>query len=905
MEWKGDEEKLQQLCQLFHLASSPDNNVQQQVMQTLNQFSSLPDFNLYLVTVFAKMTNQPEIVRQRAGLLLKTNLSRGASVEQQVAAYIQANTLISVRDPSKVIRHTAGTVITTIVSKVGVVGCVQTLDNLAQLIGDSSAEVAEGSFNALNKICEDGVTMLKHMWESPPHETQPFVSWCTERLLPRVLEYAKPSAPLHSRQNAIECLNHFALNYMFSAPRYHEFLPFAQKYVEVLGVMSQDPDTTVLKDVCKGFVCIIENDWQCKTQQMCEVVLTYMLKASRHPEYVVRLEALEIWTACTYSQMMLDLVQQMLPELVPVLLGNMVYSQADYNGMETNMIDDIDESSVPDNSKDIKPRCHKEKEDEDDDADDKQSGGAWGDEWTARKAAASSLDRLSNAFRVEIPPIVLPLIQQKLEDPSWEVQESGVLALGAIAFGCMDYLVQFLPQVMQLLLKLCEAPKPLLRSISCWCASRFSQWICHEKNPQQEQVLKAVLSALLQRTLDKNKRVQEAACSAFAVLEEEARVLLVPYLDDIVSTLVRAFQYYQAKNLLILYDATGTLAEAVGQDLNKPQYVQALLTPLADKFDKVADNDRSIIALFECLSILARSLGQSFLPLAPRLVERCMRLILEQGRAAQMWLQNPNEFEKPDREVMAASIDLLAGIIEGEQAAEVLARQNFMIVIPEVLKDTALQVKQSAFALVGDCAKNNIQYLTPFLPDILPLCAKSLRDNTSATVSNNSSWAIGEICVKVGAEYMAPYMDDIIQSLISVLQRQQGGGHQLLKQNVCITLGRLGMVSPQHMGKQLPAFVSMWCLAMAPARLDLEKVNAFQGMCQMIKANPQAALACIPALCIAISSFCPNPPPQLEPQFREILSSYKQTLGPNWAAVYGQLPQDTQMMLHHMYGLTA
>lgn len=282
-----------------------------------------------------------------------------------------------------------------------------------------------------------------------------------------------------------------------------------------------------------------------------------------------------------------------------------------------------------------------------------------------------------------------------------------------------------------------------------------------------------------------------------------------------------------------------------------------------------------------------------------------MRLILEGARAAQMWLQNPNEFEKPDREVMAASIDLLAGIIEGEKAAEVLARQNFMIVIPEVLKDTALQVKQSAFALVGDCAKNNIQYLTPILPDILPLCAKSLRDNTSATVSNNSSWAIGEICVKVGAEYMAPYLDDIIQSLVGVLQRQQGRGHQLLQQNVCITLGRLGMVSPQHMGKQLPAFVSMWCLAMGPARLDLEKVNAFQGLCQMIKANPQAALGCLPALCIAISSFCPNPPPQLEPQFREILSSYKQTLGQNWPAVYGQLPQDTQMMLHHMYGLTA
>jgi transportin-1 len=75
---------------------------------------------------------------------------------------------------------------------------------------------------------------------------------------------------------------------------------------------------------------------------------------------------------------------------------------------------------------------------------------------------------------------------------------------------------------------------------------------------------------LLQRILDKNKRCQEAACSAFATLEEEACYELVPYLDDILRTLVEAFERYQAKNLLILYDAIGTLADSVGQYLNTP-----------------------------------------------------------------------------------------------------------------------------------------------------------------------------------------------------------------------------------------------------------------------------------------------------------------------------------------------
>lgn len=53
-----------------------------------------------------------------------------------------------------------------------------------------------------------------------------------------------------------------------------------------------------------------------------------------------------------------------------------------------------------------------------------------------------------------------------------------------------------------------------------------------------------VLFSLLQRILDKNKRVQEAACSAFATLEEEATFELVPYLEPILVNLTTAFKTY-------------------------------------------------------------------------------------------------------------------------------------------------------------------------------------------------------------------------------------------------------------------------------------------------------------------------------------------------------------------------
>jgi transportin-1 len=75
---------------------------------------------------------------------------------------------------------------------------------------------------------------------------------------------------------------------------------------------------------------------------------------------------------------------------------------------------------------------------------------------------------------------------------------------------------------------------------------------------------------LLQMVLDGNKRVQEAGCSAFATLEEEAGIELQPYLEPILHNLTFAFNKYQQKNLLILYDALGTLADSVGSALGQP-----------------------------------------------------------------------------------------------------------------------------------------------------------------------------------------------------------------------------------------------------------------------------------------------------------------------------------------------
>ena len=99
--------------------------------------------------------------------------------------------------------------------------------------------------------------------------------------------------------------------------------------------------------------------------------------------------------------------------------------------------------------------------------------------------------------------------------------------------------------------------------------------------------------------LDNNKRVQEAGCSAFATLEEDAGQELSPYLDPVLRNLVLAFDKYQHKNMLILYDAVGTLADAVGGSLANPGYVDILMPPLLKRWSKLKDDDEDLVPLLE------------------------------------------------------------------------------------------------------------------------------------------------------------------------------------------------------------------------------------------------------------------------------------------------------------------
>ena len=83
----------------------------------------------------------------------------------------------------------------------------------------------------------------------------------------------------------------------------------------------------------------------------------------------------------------------------------------------------------------------------------------------------------------------------------------------------------------------------------------------------------------------------------------------------------------QHKNLLILYDAIGTLADSVGHHLNKPEFINMLMPPLIQKWNQLKDEDKDLFPLLECLSSVATALRSGFFPYAEPVFQRCVSLV--------------------------------------------------------------------------------------------------------------------------------------------------------------------------------------------------------------------------------------------------------------------------------------
>lgn len=428
----------------------------------------------------------------------------------------------------------------------------------------------------------------------------------------------------------------------------------------------------------------------------------------------------------------------------------------------------------------------------------------------------------------------------------------------------------------------CLNETPLIRAITCWTISRYSSWIV------TSDFLENIIVGLLETILDENKGVQKAACSAFATFEEECQLAIVPYLETVIKTFVAAFAKYQHNNLLILYDAIATLAVSVDTHLNNPNFINLLMTPFIEKWNLLDDTDKNLSPLLECLASIVPALQNGFLPYCEPVYKRCICLLEKILGQEISHLEYPEQFEAPDKDPLIVSLDLLSGLAEGlkGEIEKFVVSSNVMQLLYYCIQDPLPDVRQAAFALLGDLTKACFDQVCPTVQNILPILTLNL-DLNFVSVCNNATWALGEISMKLGHN-IVQYIKPIVERLFYVITETTN--QRALLENTAITVCRLAYSCPQEMAVYLNLFLRPCCRILRNIKDSEIKDEAFRGLCQMIARNPEAASNDFIFFCDAIASWI-QPKEDLVDMFRTILQEFKRQFGEeNWRNFTSQFP---------------
>lgn len=787
-------------------------------------------------------------------------------------AYVRASALSCLEDPDPKIRGFAGTIITEIIQRGGILGWPELLPELLSLAsnerGDISPAAQEGAMGALAKVCEDNKKLLDKEYQG----RRPL-----DVIVPRLLAItASPIAKV--RALALASINSFI-------PQEPQAITVSiDQLLARLFQLASDTSDDVRRNVCRSFVQLVDITPE-KVRPHMQGLVDYMVLQQRNSnDPYLALDAAEFWLCIGENKELCTSLGPYLDKIVPVLLESMVYDEEDVMRLEGGEND----AGLEDRVEDLKPQFAKiknpratisngqnvspsvngeaagrdesllvyegdylsegeiEGEDEDDTGEEVEDG------WNLRKCSAAALDVLASTFHEPVFAITLPYLKDNLRHPDWPNREAAVLAIGAVADGCMKAVTPHLPDLVPYLISLLDDTKPVVRLITCWALGRYSGWASHLED--KKRYFEPMMAGILHRMLDQDKRVQESAASAFANLEEKATKELTPYCVPIIQQFVRCFRTYKDRNTRILYDCVQTLAEHVGQAIARPELIDLLMPAIIERWSRLSDQSQELFPLLECLSYVATALGDAFAPFAVHVFARCIRII-HQNLEQYLLSINNQLAEKPNKDFLVTSLDLLSAIIQAldpNKSGELVmtSQPRFFDLLRFCMEDPNNDVRQSSYALLGDCAVNIFPQLQPYLPSLLPVLSKqldldSVRDediDMGFSVINNACWSCGEVAMKE-KQGMAPYCETLYQRLLSIVNNPRIPPS--VSENAVIALGRLGVANSDVLAPHLAEFAKSFLQIIEPIDNTDEKSHAFLGFNRVVEKNPEAMEDCL------------------------------------------------------------
>jgi len=228
------------------------------------------------------------------------------------------------------------------------------------------------------------------------------------------------------------------------------------------------------------------------------------------------------------------------------------------------------------------------------------------------------------------------------------------------------------------------------------------------------------------------------------------------------------------------------------------------------------------------------------------------------------------------------------------------------------MEDPSDEVRQSAYALLGDCAKYVFVQLEPLIGKILPVLLRQLdlesildEDIESGfSVVNNACWSAGEIAIQAGAD-LSPFVAELFEGFCKIITNP--GIPKGVTENAAIALGRLGYSCSTQLAPHLGQFAEEFLSLMDDVDPSDEKATALRGFVQVVEKNPQAMEKSLLHYFTTVARYRDlklrsNAKTALHDDFLKTINIYRQMI-PQFDQFISQLPREDQESLRSIYGL--
>ena len=397
---------------------------------------------------------------------------------------------------------------------------------------------------------------------------------------------------------------------------------------------------------------------------------------------------------------------------------------------------------------------------------------------TLRKCCSRILDNISFIYPQETFNVIRPILENELQSNEDLIKERSILALGAVAQGCYQQVINHLSILIPFLLRELQHPDKYVRAITCWTLSRYIKYILIDNySDNKDDLFKEFLTEILKKLLDKESIVREAAETTFQEIIFCKKNLVEPYLFDVLKVITSVFDKYTGSNLLSTYDTLLVIMDFYGDIFLNQLFVEEIVKCLVQKwYDLVKSNDvLTLPSFFEVVISLIKISGNFLINYCDYFLSGCLKIIEI----------NVNELRNTNYSVINIENDLLSKSLDTISALSQKfpsyiknspIKKNIIEFLFEIIKVKDLNIKNYVIILFGDMIKvdyqlikNDYQTLFNILIPLLELNPqKGEKDTDKLSVCNNSVWTIGLLSIYFPEESIK-YIDKIFLKLDDIL----------------------------------------------------------------------------------------------------------------------------------------